>query len=238
MANLWDENSDKLVYGYVHEFETDIVVIPDGIIRIILLYFFRFVDDWDIETSSEYALIDGKFLSNKTVNKRFSTFGTHEFNKGSHEWKFKIHSLAPKDKNWLYFGIATKTEYGEDDFWGGNIVLDTANDPDYHSFAFGTSGWISNLGIICHPTYSGTSEDEVADFHWYEGDELVMKLDLSKAVLIFEINGKEIVKMDDVYNDFENKPDVKYRMANSIMTRTSCIKIELVSYECLADHVV
>ena len=79
MANLWDGYSDKLVYGYVHEFERDIFVIPDGIIKIILLYFFRFVDDWDVKTSSQNALIDGKFLSNKTVDERFSTFGSHEF---------------------------------------------------------------------------------------------------------------------------------------------------------------
>ena len=60
------------------------------------------------------------------------------------------------------------------------MVLREVKDPDYHSFAFETSGWITNVATICHPTYSGNAKDEIQQFHWNVGDIIIMRLNLSK----------------------------------------------------------
>ena len=228
MAIKWDKQSEKLVHGYIHEIETDIFVIPDTIITICLLYFFQLIDEWDFKTASEYALIDGRFLSNKEEDKRFSTFGVLQFNKGIHVWNFKIHKLSQPNEHCLYFGIATDTKYK--DGWYGDNTNDEAT--NYYNYAFGVSAWITDKGVLCNPTYR--SANAVIGFNWKSGDELCMKLDLSEKTLIYTINKTEVAVIDNVYNDFEDKPDVKYRMANNMLSIVGTAKVELMSYECLS----
>ena len=85
--------------------------------------------------------MDGKLVQNAKdgTQQRFSTFGTHQFNKGIHEWKFKIHELNGDNKHWLYFGIATQTKYEYEDHNDDEI--------DYHSYAFGVSGYVDDTGV-------------------------------------------------------------------------------------------
>ena len=127
MAVKWDQDSEKLVHGFIHEMEKKMesqtveFIIPDSIITICLLYFFQFIDEWDTDNVSEKALIVGKFVQNAEGPKgyeRFSTFGTHKFNKGIHEWRFKIHELNEINQHFLYFGIATSTKYKDYKFSG------------------------------------------------------------------------------------------------------------------------
>ena len=234
MAVKWDPKSEKLVNGYIHEMERKIVAedffIPDGIIKLCLLYFFQFFDEWDTENASVNALIAGKFVSNKNKDRtlaRFSTFGVHQFNKGIHEWKFKIHELNEDTEHWLYFGIATSTKYVEG--WFGDHPLDHTD--NYYSYAFGVSTWAMNLGVICNPSV----RSDISNFHWEKGDDVCMTLDLTAKTLKYERNGSEILVIDNVYNDFDDKPDVKYRMANNIDIATEgFVKVELVSYQCLS----
>ena len=123
--------------------------IPDSIITIILLYFFQFIDEWDTSNASDHALIEGKFLSNKTSEHRFSTFGTRLINKGSHQWTFKIHEYGEKNNHFLYFGIVTQSTWK--DGWFGSRSLD--HDNNYYSYAFGVSATIDDKGITCDPKW-------------------------------------------------------------------------------------
>ena len=236
-AIKWDEKSEKLVNGYIHCMQTDTFFIPDEIIMICLLYFFQFFDEWDTKNVSELALIENNFVSNKKppdaddpnvfiYPERFSTFGVHQFNKGIHEWNFKIHELNDINQHWLYFGIATSTKYKQG--WFGDRILD--HHDNYYSYAFGVSAWVADVGVICNPIY----ENDIKNFNWYQGDQVCMTLDLKAKTLKYQRNGIEVMVIDNVYNDFEHKPDVKYRMANNIGTRSGFVKIELVSYQCFS----
>lgn len=234
MTLKWDEKSEKLVHGFIHESERkfDAILIPDGIITMCLLYFFQFMDEWDKDHASEYISIDGNFLYIDNKSGRYSTYGKHRVNKGTHVWKFKIIELSAKNRHFLYFGIATDTRHKNG--WFGAHSNDSST--NYYHYAFGVSRWITNKGVVCDPVYTDLSM--IPDFHWYKGDDIEMTLDLSKQTLCYVVNGEEIVTINNIYNDFENKPDVKYRMANNMCDMSNpkyeMIKVELVSYECIA----
>ena len=62
-----------------------------------------------------------------------------------------------------------------------------------------------------------------------------MTLDLTAKTLKYERNGLEVSVINNVYNNFDDKPHVKYRMANNIDIATAgIVKVELVSYQCLS----
>ena len=114
-----------------------------------------------------------------------------------------------------------------------NVCKANSDVSNYYNYGFGVSGYIDDKGTVCSPRYK--SENALPGFNWNEEDEIEMKLDLTKQTWMYIINGEKIVTIDNVYNDFKDKPDVKYRMANNIRDRDMNInKIELVSYECLA----
>ena len=59
----------------------------------------------------------------------------------------------------------------------------------------------------------------MSKFNWNKGDEIEMKLDLTKQTLSYIINDEKIVTIDNVYNDFKDKPDVRCRTENNMRDR-------------------
>ena len=114
MPLKFDDKSFKLVYVYCHEMESDTMVVADGIIKICLLYFFRFVDEFVkgkhggaikllfdqdehltiLEASIGYATAFGSYIIN-----------CNELSNCIIEWVFDITYLTDDGADELSFGI-------------------------------------------------------------------------------------------------------------------------------------
>ena len=223
MASEWDAKcaiSNKLVYGYANQIKSLSNIIPKDIIHLCLLYFFEYA--WDEKKSGSNALIDNVFVSNKFTNKWFTAFGTIGVNKGIHQWILEI--IHFQTTNNIFVGICTSTKYKETHF----MNRPNNENENYFSYAFGRD-LVSGCGILCTPQI----RQRTPVLAWNSGTVIQMTLNLNDATLKYVITRGGTYTIDNIFNNFKNKSNIKYRLAVCSYCKSGSTKLEFVSYAML-----
>ena len=224
MATTWDEQTDKLVNGYIHgmemEYGREEVSVPDGIITICLLYFFQSL--WEENLSGSNAEIDGNFISNIEAQKWFTAYSKATFNSGIHECKIKINNVNDDS---LFFGIDSSTKTKEDYFITG--ISDKKL--KHYNYGFGKD-WGCNRGKA---RSCGYEDKRFLGFAWEKDDIICMKLDLNTQKLQIDINDQTKVIMDGIYNDFDDNNEIKYRFCVCHWSQETNTRLQFFSYKCI-----